>query len=117
MADPQEKFLFSHFGFKKGNNWDFQGIFLGKPKVGKVLPLPFMGQENPILIPTMGIFWPNFYPRMGVISFTSINSSKTKIPNTLYSSVYNCLRRRNSMHVVKSEKRLRLQNKQIHKLT
>ena len=54
----QEKFSNSHFGFKKGNTWDLKGIFLGKPKIGKVLPKPFMDQENPILIPTMGFFAP-----------------------------------------------------------
>ena len=40
---PQEKFQNPHFGFKKGNNWDFKGISLGKPKIGKVLPKPSMG--------------------------------------------------------------------------
>lgn len=54
----QEKFPNSHFGFKKGNTWDLKGILLGKPKIGKVLPKPFMDQENPILIPTMGFFAP-----------------------------------------------------------
>ena len=39
----QEKFQNPHFGFKKGNNWDFKGISLGKPKIGKVLPKPSMG--------------------------------------------------------------------------
>ena len=39
----QEKFQDPHFGFKKGNNWDFKGISLGKPKIGKVLPKPSMG--------------------------------------------------------------------------
>ena len=45
----------------------FPSDFLGKPKTGKVLPLPFMDQEIPILIPTMGFFGPNFYPRMGFL--------------------------------------------------
>lgn len=64
--ESQEKFPNSHFGFKKGNNWDLKGSFLGKPKIEKVLPKPFMDQENPILIPTMGFFRPNFNPRMGI---------------------------------------------------
>ena len=41
--EAQEKFQNPHFGFKKGNNWDFKGISLGKPKIGKVLPKPSMG--------------------------------------------------------------------------
>ena len=65
LVPSQEKFQNPHFGFKKGNNWDFKGIFLGKPKIGKVLPKPSMGFLNPMLSPIMGFFSPKFYPRVG----------------------------------------------------
>ena len=63
---------FQNFRFKTGSHWDFKGIFLGKPKIGKLLPKPFMDQENPILIPKMGFFWIKFYPRVGF--FCTIHS-------------------------------------------
>ena len=62
----RKNFRIPILGLKGGNNRDFKGIFLGKPKIGKVLPTPFMDQENPILIPPTGFVCPNFYPRMGV---------------------------------------------------
>ena len=43
MYDGSYIFQNPHFGFKKGNNWHFKGISLGKPKIGKVLPKPSMG--------------------------------------------------------------------------
>ena len=54
--------------------------FFGKPKIGKVLPKPFMGQENPILIPTIGFLCSNFYPRMGFLCTIFSPALGLKIP-------------------------------------
>jgi len=40
IPPTQEKFQISHFGIKKGNNRVFNGMKLGKPITGKMLPLP-----------------------------------------------------------------------------
>ena len=77
---PQEKFQNSPFVFKKGNNWDFKGISLGKPKIGKVLPKPVMGFLNLFLFQIMGFFKPEFYPKMGYFWASFIPVLGLKLP-------------------------------------
>lgn len=70
---PQKGMLRDHL-IKGSHTWDLEGISLGEPYIGKVLPKPFMVLENSIVIPIMGLFCPKIYPILGFLlcQFSSI---------------------------------------------
>ena len=59
------KILVFQFGEKKGIFWDFYGILVGFPKIGKMLPKPTLGKNNPKETPKLVYFEDNYIPLSG----------------------------------------------------